>query len=108
MGNQNILIGNRIPRKYFITKGKGESNITIHAGSYHLALLDAGIERYNHLTYSSIMPKGAIEVEQPENYVHGSVIETITAVAHSEKGQRDKFRNCNGTWRARSCCWEYC
>jgi len=83
-----MVIGNRVPRKYFTTKGKGESDITVHAGSYHLALLDAGIECYNIMTYSSIMPGCAEEVERPSSYTHGSVMETITAVAHATKGEK--------------------
>ncbi len=29
---QGLVIGNRIPKDYFITTGTGESDITIHAG----------------------------------------------------------------------------
>ena len=36
-----ILVGNRIPKDYFVTSGIGESDITVHAGSYHLALKSA-------------------------------------------------------------------
>ncbi|MBI4439428.1 pyruvoyl-dependent arginine decarboxylase [Candidatus Woesearchaeota archaeon] len=84
---QNALMGNRIPKDYFVTKGKGESDITIHAGSYHLALKNAGIEMCNIMGYSSILPGIATEIEKPE-LVHGSVMETITAVANSKKGHR--------------------
>ena len=82
------LFGNRIPKDYFITKGKGESDITIHAGSYHLALREAGIEMCNIMSYSSIMPKIAREVRKPKILVHGSVMESITAVANAPKGER--------------------
>jgi arginine decarboxylase len=84
----NILIGNRIPKDYFTTKGKGESDITVHAGSYHLALKNAGIERYNIMTYSSILPGIACEVQKPESQNHGAVMESIMAVSHAKKGQR--------------------
>ena len=77
----NLLIGNRIPKDYFITKGCGESNITIHAGSYHLALKTAGIEMCNIMTYSSILPAIATEIERPQHLYHGSVMETIMAVS---------------------------
>ncbi len=80
------LIGNRIPKDYFVTKGRGESDITVHAGSYHLALKDAGIEMCNIMTYSSILPAIATEIEKPE-LLHGSVMETIMAVAHANKGE---------------------
>ncbi len=84
----NIIIGCRIPNHYFVTKGKGESDITVHAGSFHLALLDADIECYNIMSYSSIMPGTATEVPKPEKYDHGAVLETIMAVATTKSGER--------------------
>jgi arginine decarboxylase len=82
-----MLIGNRIPYEYFITSGIGESDITIHAGSFDQALKDAGIHNVNIITYSSIMPKRARRIEKRE-LKFGSVAETIMAVANGEKGQR--------------------
>jgi len=82
-----MLIGNRIPYEYFITSGIGESDITIHAGSFDQALKDAGIHNINIITYSSIMPKKARKVERRE-LKFGSVAETIMAIANGEKGQR--------------------
>jgi len=82
------LIGMRIPKDFFVTRGTGESNITVHAGSYHLALKKAGIEMCNIMTYSSIMPEIAREIERPENLVHGAVLETIIACSNSKKGER--------------------
>lgn len=83
-----VTIGNRIPKDFFITKGRGESDITIHAGSYHLALREAGIEMCNIMTYSSILPAIANEIPRPEKLTHGSVMESIMAVADKDKGQR--------------------
>ncbi|MCX6257240.1 MAG: pyruvoyl-dependent arginine decarboxylase [Bacteroidia bacterium] len=83
-----ILIGNRIPRDYFITKGTGQSDIAIHAGSYHLALKSAGIEMSNIMTYSSILPKIANKIAKPTYLEHGAVMETIMSAATTEKGQR--------------------
>lgn len=85
---KGLVIGNRIPKDYFVTKGKGESNITFHAGSYHLALQQAGIERMNIMTYSSILPAVAKEVRKPTNMTHGAVMETIMAVANGFEGER--------------------
>jgi len=85
--SQNLLVGCKIPKDYFITKGKGQSNIAIHAGSYHFALKDAGIEVCNIMTYSSVLPAVATEIEKPLKLVHGSVMETIMAAAHAEKGK---------------------
>lgn len=84
---QNILIGNRIPKDYFVTKGVGESNITVHAGSYHLALKSAGIEMANIMTYSSILPGIANEIPRPQQITHGAVMESIMAVANGRKGE---------------------
>ena len=86
--DKKILIGKRIPKDFFITTGSGESNITVHAGSYHLALRDAGIEMCNIMSYSSILPPIATLVERPKNLEHGSVMETISAVSTSKKGKR--------------------
>jgi arginine decarboxylase len=83
-----VMIGNRIPRDYFVSKGRGESDITIHAGSYHLALKKAGIEMCNMVSYSSILPGIAREVRRPKVLTHGSVMENISAVANAEKGER--------------------
>ncbi|MBI5398932.1 pyruvoyl-dependent arginine decarboxylase [Candidatus Woesearchaeota archaeon] len=82
----SMLIGNRIPKDFFVTSGVGQSDITIHAGSYHLALLDARIEHCNIMTYSSILPKIARKLDNfdPKKILHGSVLETITAVKSVE------------------------
>ena len=88
MERKEILIGKRIPRDYFVTKGSGESDITVHAGSYHLALKKAGVEMCNIMTYSSIMPKIAMEKRKPKEMTHGEVLESIMAVAHCGKSER--------------------
>jgi len=81
------MVGNRIPKDFFSVTGSGESNNTIHAGSYHLALKEAGIEMCNIMTYSSILPGIATEIERPKELVHGSVMESILSVCHVEKGE---------------------
>lgn len=83
-----LTVGMRIPKDYFVTKGRGESDITVHAGSYHLALRSAGIEMCNIITYSSILPACATEVERPAELVHGAVLESIMAVSTAERGKR--------------------
>jgi arginine decarboxylase len=65
-----VTLGCRIPKEYFETSGKGESDIAIHAGSYHLALKDANIEKYNIMTYSSILPGIARLIPQPNHMLH--------------------------------------
>ena len=87
---KSLLVGNRIPKNFFLTAGIGESDITIHAGSYHLALKDAGIEKCNIVTYSSILPAIASEILKPttNELTHGSVMESIMACADSTCGER--------------------
>jgi arginine decarboxylase len=83
-----LIIGNRIPKDYFVTKGTGQSDLTVHAGSYHLALKAAGVEMCNIMTYSSILPGIANEIPKPARLVHGSVMESIFSVCTVEKGER--------------------
>lgn len=83
-----VVLGCRVPKDYFETSGKGESDIAIHAGSYHLALKDAGIERCNIMTYSSILPCIANLIEQPPHIAHGSVVESIMSVCSVERNRR--------------------
>ncbi|MEM3412083.1 MAG: pyruvoyl-dependent arginine decarboxylase [archaeon] len=87
---EQLIFGPRIPFHFFLTSGVGESDVTIHAGSYHLALKEAGVERCNIITYSSILPSIAIEVEkpEPESLIHGSVLETIMACSNAKQGER--------------------
>jgi len=85
---KKVVVGNRIPYEFFTVCGVGESDISTHAGSFHLALADAGIECYNIVNYSSILPRVATEVVKPGKYVHGSVLETIMARVDGVKGQR--------------------
>lgn len=84
------VVRNRLPLTFFETTGVGQSDVTIHAGSYHLALHDAGIEMANIMTYSSILPGAARLVEYPgrKAIVHGEVMESIMAVAHCGPGER--------------------
>jgi len=82
-----MKIGNRIPLEYFVTSGTGESDITIHAGSFDMALKKAGIYDYNLIKYTSIMPKIAKRVDQPKNYEPGSVLEVIMAESSGEPGE---------------------
>jgi len=85
---KKILFGNRIPKDFFVTSGTGQSDITVHAGSFHLALKDAGIESYNIMSYSSIMPAIATQIEKPKELPHGCVLETIMACANADQGHR--------------------
>jgi arginine decarboxylase len=88
LSQKGFIVGNRIPKDYFVTTGIGESDIAVHAGSYHLALKNAGIEMANIMTYSSILPGTATEITKPDNMSHGEVMESIMAVANGNKGER--------------------
>lgn len=82
-----MLLRNRVPRDYFVTSGVGQSELTIHAGSFHFALYEAGIHSANILTYSSILPATAREISREEyEPVHGEVMETIMAVQSCRYG----------------------
>jgi arginine decarboxylase len=84
-----VIVGNRIPRTFFHTEGVGQSEITTHAGSYHMALREAGIEMCNIIVYSSILPGTAKRVDRPprSSFVHGEVMETIMAVSTARYGE---------------------
>lgn len=82
----------RIPYEYFETKGIGQSNDSDYPSSYHLALMDCGIETMNIITYSSIIPKQAKLIKIPERKwfeedVFGGVLESIMAIHHGTKSQ---------------------
>ena len=78
---------NRLPKDYFLTSGTGESDITVHAGSFDMALMKAGIHNLNIITYSSILPPTAREMERKE-LPFGAVAETIMAVESGNKSER--------------------
>ena len=66
-----MILGNRIPHEYFITKGKGESNagsagLPFETGSYDAALNDAGIENCNVMEYTSVIPTEAKLISREE------------------------------------------
>ena len=81
-------LGCRIPKEYFEACGQGESDIAVHAGSFHLALKDAGIEKYNIMTYSSILPEIATLLPQAPQLPYGCVVESIMSTCTVEKGNR--------------------
>ncbi len=86
--------GPRIPTTYFATTGTGESDQGIppdpyETFSYDIALLDAGIENFNVIYYTSVLPPQSNEVplETVKRYFHhGAVLETIMAKAGGNKG----------------------
>ncbi len=87
-------LGPRIPTTYFVTTGTGESDQGIppdpyETFSYDLALLDAGIEDFNVVYYTSVLPPESNEVPMEAvkgDFHHGAVLETIMAKAGGTKG----------------------
>lgn len=78
-------IGCRIPKEYFWVIGWGESDVGIETGSYDAALHMAGIEDYNVVLYTSVLPPEATELPSLPAMHHGSVLEGIIAVQHTDK-----------------------
>jgi pyruvoyl-dependent arginine decarboxylase (PvlArgDC) len=73
-------IGCRIPREYFWVIGWGESDVGIETGSYDAALHMAGIENYNVMLYTSVLPPETVELRHLPDIHHGSVLEGIIAI----------------------------
>jgi len=89
--------GVRIPTKFFITKGSGQSNYGSgagdphEAGSYDAALCEAGIENYNIVKYTSVMPTNVKEITKNNGLKKlewGCVLESIMAQMNTSKGNR--------------------
>lgn len=75
---QKLNLSQRVPTNPFITTGFGTSNYDEHAGSYHMALLDAGIATQNIMLYSSIIPAKTKFIDISDHtFTHGAVMETI-------------------------------
>jgi len=91
-----IILGNRVPYEYFITKGKGESNagsegLPYETGSYDAALNEAGIQNANVIEYTSVMPPDAKEIPKEEGLKRlqwGEVVECIKAQSNGKKGSK--------------------
>jgi len=65
--------------------GWGESDVGLETGSYDAALHIAGIENYNVMLYTSVLPPEAVELAHLPDIHHGSVLEGIIAVQHTDK-----------------------
>lgn len=86
--------GVRVPTAYVVTTGAGQSDDGIppdpyETFSYDLALKAAGIENFNVVYYTSVLPAEAYEVplsEAKKAFHHGAVLESIMARAGGIKG----------------------
>jgi pyruvoyl-dependent arginine decarboxylase (PvlArgDC) len=78
-------IGCRIPKEYFWVIGWGESDIGIETGSYDAALHMAGIENYNVMLYTSVLPPEAVELRHlPDISAPSATISHWPAVAQHQ------------------------
>jgi len=91
------IFGNRIPQYYFVTTGKGQTDQGSgidpwETGAYDLALLDAHIENFNIMEYTSVLPPEAEEISVEEAmdkyFHHGAALETIMASINGHQGDR--------------------
>jgi arginine decarboxylase len=83
--SNSLEIGCRIAKNYFWVIGWGESDVGIETGSYDAALTMAGIENFNVMLYTSVLPPEATELLHLPDIHHGSVLEGIIAVQHTDR-----------------------
>lgn len=89
------VFGNRIPYEYFVTMGHNDTDLGPgddhwETGSYDLALMNASIENFNVLKYTSVLPPESREItlsEAREYFHHGAAIETIMSDLNGVKGE---------------------
>ena len=92
--HSTLVYGCRIPKEYFVTSGRGDTDLgpgedPWETGSYDLALMDAKIENFNIIKYSSVLPPEATEIPVKKAigmFHHGAVLETIMASANGLRG----------------------
>lgn len=93
-GFANLNLGIRVPTVYVVSTGAGQSDDGIppdpyETFSYDLALQQAGIENFNVMYYTSVLPKESKEIpmEEAKKYFHhGAVLEAIMAKSGGVKG----------------------
>ena len=86
--------GVRVPTAYIVTTGTGQSDEGIppdpyETFSYDLALQEAGIDNFNVIYYTSVLPPESYEIplaEVEKYFHHGAVLESIMAKAGGVKG----------------------
>ena len=87
-------LGVRVPTVYIATTGTGQSDEGLppdpyETFSYDLALQEAGIENFNVIYYTSVLPLEAREIPLAtarKYFHHGAVLESIMAKAGGVKG----------------------
>ena len=87
----------RVPGKFIFVTGIGQSSANtgqnhFETAAYDIALLDAGIENFNVMTYTSVLPPSAerISMQQAKDeglIQHGAVLESIKAEMEGFQGE---------------------
>lgn len=91
-----MIFGNRVPKSYFVTTGKGESGagskgLPFETGSYDAALNNAGIQNTNVIKYTSVVPTECVQIDKRVGLAKiqwGEVMESIMAQANGRKGEQ--------------------
>jgi arginine decarboxylase len=91
-----LVTGTRIPYQYFLSKGYGQADAgggsnPWEASSYDAALTMAGIQNFNMIQYTSILPPEAKMLSRAralEKVHFGSVMEGIYSKMNGVKGER--------------------
>jgi len=94
--DEALLISNRIPKDYILTKGVGDTDIgpghdPWETGSFDMARQMAQIENFNIVRYTSILPPEATEIpiDRAKLLYHpGAVMECIISQANGYQGDR--------------------
>lgn len=78
-----------VPKAVFFTKGKGYHKSKL--GSFEQALRDAGIEKYNLVKVSSILPPYCIEIPKEDGFAQlrsGQIVFTVISRVSSDEYNR--------------------
>ncbi|RLI92318.1 MAG: pyruvoyl-dependent arginine decarboxylase [Candidatus Altiarchaeales archaeon] len=76
---------NHLPEKFFLTSGKGISEISL-MNAFDIALVDSGIGQCNIVPVSSILPEGAEEIE-PIPIEPGTITFTVLSRVQGTSGR---------------------
>ncbi len=74
-----------LPKKFFLTSGKGESGSSLNA--FDAALMDAGIAQCNIVPVSSILPPDAVHLKNPPTITPGTITFAVLARMDGQYGE---------------------
>ena len=89
-----MKFGNRVPLKFYVTTGEGESDagskgLPYETGSYDAALNDARIENCNVVKYTSVMPTECKEIPKDKGIAMQQWGEVLEAIMAQRNGKKD-------------------